>query len=112
MTYDALFKPFHLKSLHLKNRFVNVIDGVKAAGGAMAPQIWHMGVHANHASGWVPSKPFEGPSDRYALALMRSRFTEPTAISSINSFGTSPTRALTTTEARPLRSEAASEWKR
>jgi 2,4-dienoyl-CoA reductase-like NADH-dependent reductase (Old Yellow Enzyme family) len=130
MTYDALFKPFHLKSLHMKNRFVmapmtrsfspggvptpevanyykrraesevglilsegtvinrpsssndpniphfygenalagwkHVIDGVKAAGGAMAPQIWHQGVHANHASGWVPSKPFEGPSDCYA----------------------------------------------
>jgi 2,4-dienoyl-CoA reductase-like NADH-dependent reductase (Old Yellow Enzyme family) len=130
MNYEALFQPFHLKSLHMKNRFVmapmtrsfspggvpteevanyykrraqsdvglilsegtvinrpsssndpniphfygekslaawrRVIEGVKAAGGSMAPQIWHMGVHANHASGWVPSKPFEGPSDRYA----------------------------------------------
>ena len=40
----------------------NVIDGVHAAGGAMGPQIWHMGVMANHASGWVPPVPFEGPS--------------------------------------------------
>lgn len=39
-----------------------VIDGVHAAGGSMAPQIWHMGIMDNHASGWVPSQPFEGPS--------------------------------------------------
>ena len=40
----------------------NVINGVHAAGGAMGPQIWHMGVMNNHASGWVPPVPFEGPS--------------------------------------------------
>lgn len=40
----------------------NVIDEVHAAGGVMAPQIWHMGVMAPHASGWLPSTPFEGPS--------------------------------------------------
>lgn len=40
----------------------NVIDGVHAEGGAMGPQIWHMGIMDNHASGWVPSQPFEGPS--------------------------------------------------
>lgn len=39
-----------------------VIDEVHAAGGSMAPQIWHMGVMDNHSSGWVPSQPFEGPS--------------------------------------------------
>ena len=39
-----------------------VIDKVHAAGGAMAPQLWHMGVVAPHASGWLPSAPFEGPS--------------------------------------------------
>lgn len=39
-----------------------VIDGVHTAGGSMAPQIWHMGIMDNHASGWVPSQPFEGPS--------------------------------------------------
>lgn len=40
----------------------NVIDGVHAEGGSMGPQIWHMGIMDNHASGWVPSQPFEGPS--------------------------------------------------
>lgn len=39
-----------------------VIDGVHAAGGQMAPQIWHMGVMEYHRSGWRPSAPFEGPS--------------------------------------------------
>lgn len=40
----------------------NVIAGVHAAGGQMGPQIWHMGIMDNHHSGWVPAKPFEGPS--------------------------------------------------
>jgi 2,4-dienoyl-CoA reductase-like NADH-dependent reductase (Old Yellow Enzyme family) len=44
------------------NGWKNVIDGVHQAGGAMAPQIWHMGVMDNHQSGWLPSEPFEGPS--------------------------------------------------
>ncbi len=39
-----------------------VIDSVREAGGLMAPQIWHMGVINPHASGWLPSEPFEGPS--------------------------------------------------
>lgn len=39
-----------------------VISGVHAAGGAMGPQLWHMGVVSNHHSGWLPSVPFEGPS--------------------------------------------------
>lgn len=39
-----------------------VIGEVHAAGGSIAPQIWHMGVMDNHHSGWVPSQPFEGPS--------------------------------------------------
>lgn len=40
----------------------NVIKNVHEAGGAMGPQIWHMGIMADHHSGWVPSVPFEGPS--------------------------------------------------
>ena len=40
----------------------NVINKVHSAGGAMGPQIWHMGIMDNHHSGWVPSQPFEGPS--------------------------------------------------
>ncbi len=38
-----------------------VIDGVHAADGAMAPQIWHMGIMAPKP-GWLPATPFEGPS--------------------------------------------------
>jgi 2,4-dienoyl-CoA reductase-like NADH-dependent reductase (Old Yellow Enzyme family) len=39
-----------------------VIDRVHTAGAVMAPQLWHMGVVAPHASGWLPLAPFEGPS--------------------------------------------------
>lgn len=40
----------------------DVIEGVHGAKGLMGPQIWHMGIMADHASGWLPSEPFEGPS--------------------------------------------------
>ena len=33
-----------------------------AAGGVMAPQLWHMGVVAPKDTGWLPAAPFEGPS--------------------------------------------------
>lgn len=39
-----------------------VINGVRAAGGVMAPQLWHMGITTPHRSGWLPPAPFEGPS--------------------------------------------------
>ena len=39
-----------------------VIDRVHAAGGPMAPQLWHMGVVAPKDTGWLPPTPFEGPS--------------------------------------------------
>jgi 2,4-dienoyl-CoA reductase-like NADH-dependent reductase (Old Yellow Enzyme family) len=39
-----------------------VIAKVHAVGGIMAPQLWHMGVVAPKASGWLPPAPFEGPS--------------------------------------------------
>ncbi len=39
-----------------------VADQVHAAGGAIAPQLWHMGVASPNKSGWLPSAPFEGPS--------------------------------------------------
>ena len=35
-----------------------VIDRVHAAGGLMAPQLWHMGVVAPKHTGWLPSAPF------------------------------------------------------
>ena len=41
-----------------------VIEQVHQSGGAMAPQIWHMGVQPNGRHGWTPAKPFEGPSNR------------------------------------------------
>ncbi|MGI4020053.1 MAG: NADH:flavin oxidoreductase [Janthinobacterium lividum] len=39
----------------------NVVDGVHAVGGAIAPQIWHMGVMPQLGE-WLPATPFEGPS--------------------------------------------------
>jgi 2,4-dienoyl-CoA reductase-like NADH-dependent reductase (Old Yellow Enzyme family) len=39
-----------------------VIDRVHADGGAMAPQLWHMGVVAPKDASWRPAAPFEGPS--------------------------------------------------
>jgi len=39
-----------------------VITDVHAASGQMGPQIWHMGIMANHHSGWIPPAEFEGPS--------------------------------------------------
>jgi 2,4-dienoyl-CoA reductase-like NADH-dependent reductase (Old Yellow Enzyme family) len=126
MNTANLFRPFHLKSLHTRNRFVmsamtrsfspggvptadvasyyrrraegevgliisegtvidrpssatdpnvpqfysepslagwqQVIDSVLAAGGQMAPQLWHAGIQAPSPSGWAPPVPFEGPS--------------------------------------------------
>jgi 2,4-dienoyl-CoA reductase-like NADH-dependent reductase (Old Yellow Enzyme family) len=39
-----------------------VSDDVHAEGGAMAPQLWHVGIVRSHRSGWLPPAPFEGPS--------------------------------------------------
>ncbi|MEL1245640.1 NADH:flavin oxidoreductase [Flavobacterium sp. DGU11] len=36
----------------------NIVDSVHAAGGKIAPQIWHVG---NTPSGWEPPVPFESP---------------------------------------------------
>ncbi len=40
----------------------DVVDAVHGAGGKIAPQIWHMGIIAPHASGWRAPTPMEGPS--------------------------------------------------
>lgn len=40
----------------------NIVDCVHKDGGMIAPQLWHMGVVAPDASGWLPSMQFEGPS--------------------------------------------------
>lgn len=42
--------------------WANVIENVHEAHGQMGPQIWHMGIMADHPSGWLPPTPFEGPS--------------------------------------------------
>ena len=39
-----------------------VTDAVHAAGGVMAPQLWHMGAVRNRRSDWLPPAPMEGPS--------------------------------------------------
>ena len=39
-----------------------VVDGVHAAGGKIAPQLWHVGVVPPGDTGWLPPSPFEGPS--------------------------------------------------
>ena len=52
----------HFYGTEALNGWENVIKGVHGAGGQMGPQIWHQGIHANHASGWLPGTPFEGPS--------------------------------------------------
>lgn len=39
-----------------------VLDSVHEAGAQMAPQLWHAGIQEDHASGWLPETPFEGPS--------------------------------------------------
>ncbi|MEP6806485.1 MAG: NADH:flavin oxidoreductase [Flavobacterium sp.] len=57
---DANVPHFHGEAA--LNGWKKVIDEVHAAGGAMGPQIWHMGIMDNHHSGWVPPVPFEGPS--------------------------------------------------
>jgi RpiB/LacA/LacB family sugar-phosphate isomerase len=47
-----------------------VIDLVHRDGGTMAPQLWHMGVVAPKATGWLPAAPFEGPSGLVAPGKM------------------------------------------
>ena len=39
-----------------------VIDGVHAAGGLMAPQLWHMGAVRNRRTPWLPPGPWDSPS--------------------------------------------------
>jgi 2,4-dienoyl-CoA reductase-like NADH-dependent reductase (Old Yellow Enzyme family) len=58
---DANIPRFHGPALE---SWQKVINAVKASGGAMAPQIWHMGVMPDHPSGWKPKAAFEGPSTK------------------------------------------------
>ncbi|MBE7178614.1 MAG: 12-oxophytodienoate reductase, partial [Mucilaginibacter polytrichastri] len=65
-----------------------VIGGVHANGGSMAPQIWHMGVMPNHHSGWLPSAPFEGPSEFHNPDVRNGRaMTEEDIADAIAAYG-------------------------
>jgi 2,4-dienoyl-CoA reductase-like NADH-dependent reductase (Old Yellow Enzyme family) len=48
-----------------------VIDEVHAAGGKMAPQIWHVGSVAAGGTDWVPGVPVESPSGLIAPGAPR-----------------------------------------
>jgi 2,4-dienoyl-CoA reductase-like NADH-dependent reductase (Old Yellow Enzyme family) len=39
-----------------------VIDGVHAAGGLMAPQLWHVGAVRSRSKDWTPPGPYDSPS--------------------------------------------------
>ena len=39
-----------------------VIDQVHAAGGLMAPQLWHVGAVRSRSQDWAPSGPYDSPS--------------------------------------------------
>jgi 2,4-dienoyl-CoA reductase-like NADH-dependent reductase (Old Yellow Enzyme family) len=50
-----------------------VIDSVHAAGGKMAPQIWHVGAVASAMTDWVPPVPVESPSGLVAPGKPRGQ---------------------------------------
>ena len=51
-----------------------VIDGVHAVGGVMAPQLWHVGAARNRRTEWVAPGPVDSPS---GLSSPGKRFGEP-----------------------------------
>jgi 2,4-dienoyl-CoA reductase-like NADH-dependent reductase (Old Yellow Enzyme family) len=51
-----------------------VIDEVHAAGGLMAPQLWHVGAVRSRRQDWAPSGPYDSPS---GLSSPGHRFGEP-----------------------------------
>ncbi len=50
-----------------------VIDAVHAAGGKMAPQIWHVGAVPSPGTDWVPPGPVESPSGLLAPGKPRGQ---------------------------------------
>jgi 2,4-dienoyl-CoA reductase-like NADH-dependent reductase (Old Yellow Enzyme family) len=52
----------------------DVIEAVHAAGGAMAPQLWHVGAVRSHTPDWSPSGPYDSPS---GLSSPGKQFGEP-----------------------------------
>ena len=53
------------------NVWENVADGVHKAGGAIAPQIWHVGAVSSLTAEWRPETPFESPSGLVAPGKQR-----------------------------------------
>ena len=51
-----------------------VIDAVHARGGAMAPQLWHVGAVRTRSETWAPSGPYDSPS---GLSRPGNQFGEP-----------------------------------
>jgi 2,4-dienoyl-CoA reductase-like NADH-dependent reductase (Old Yellow Enzyme family) len=51
-----------------------VIDAVHAAGGLMAPQLWHVGAVRTRRQDWAPSGPYDSPS---GISSPGHRFGEP-----------------------------------
>lgn len=51
-----------------------VIDGVHAAGGVMAPQLWHVGAARNRRTDWVAPGPVDSPS---GISSPGKKFGEP-----------------------------------
>ena len=52
----------------------DVIDTVHAAGGVMAPQLWHVGAVPNRRIDWLPPMPWDAPS---GLSKPGKAFCEP-----------------------------------
>ena len=46
-----------------------IVAAVHAAGGVIAPQLWHVGLRANSRTTWTPAEPFEGPSTMSEAAI-------------------------------------------
>jgi len=44
------------------NSWSDIINSVHQQGGAMAPQLWHVGITKPDPSGWLPPAPMEGPA--------------------------------------------------
>ncbi len=57
-----------------------VIDGVHAVGGVMAPQLWHVGAVRNRRTEWVAPPPVDSPS---GLSSPGKQFGEPMSDSAI-----------------------------
>lgn len=71
-----------------------VAKEVHAAGGAIAPQIWHVGSCKSSSMQWEPELPFESPSGLYKPGVERGRvMTEEDIVDTIAAFAKAATHA-------------------